>query len=86
MQILIEFLFVILLLFFFWSILESRIHQRKSALEFSNEERIKLVFSHNQHTGGNIFNYEEEMITLPMENNKNIPYQGMNANPYHFYE
>lgn len=71
-------------IYFFWSILESRIHQRKSALDFSDEERIKLVFSHNQHTDGNTFYYEGEMITLPMENNKNIPYQGMNANPYHF--
>lgn len=71
-------------IYFFLSILESRIHQRKSALDFSDEERIKLVFSHNQHTDGNTFYYEGEMITLPMENNKNIPYQGMNANPYHF--
>lgn len=71
---------------FFCSILESRIHQRKSSLNCGDEEQIKLVFSHNQHTVGNTFNYEGKMITLPMENDKNISYQGMNANPNYFYE
>lgn len=70
----------------FRSILEPRIHQRKSALDGGDEEQIEQVGSHYHHTGGNTLNNEGKIITLPMEKKKIISYQGMNANSNYFHE
>lgn len=71
---------------FFHSILGSRIYQRKSSLDGGEEELIKLLCNHNQQNGENAENHEVEMLTLPMKKNKNITYQGMDANSNYFYE
>lgn len=63
----------------FLSILVFFTDQRKSALGGDEEEKFKLFFDHNQLIGRNAENYEE-MLTLPMNKNKNMIYQGMNAN------
>lgn len=69
----------------FYLILVSRIYQRKNALDCGKKEPINLCFDQNQHIGGNAENHEGEMLTFPIKKNKNITYQGMNANPNYFW-
>lgn len=58
----------------FSSILESVVYRRKSSLE-SEERKLKQSVYDNQHIDGNAENHEWEMLTSPMEKNKNITYQ-----------
>lgn len=61
---------------FFFLILASRTYKRKSAIGGNEDEKVKLFLDHNQLIGRNAENHEGEMLNK----NKNMIYQGMNAN------
>lgn len=61
---------------FFSLILACCTYQRNSAIDRNEDETIKLPFDHNQLIGRNAENHEGEMLNK----NKNMIYQGMNAN------
>lgn len=63
----------------FSSIIVSVIYKRKSSLESGEKEKINQSIYDNQHVDGKAENHEGEIFTSPMEKNKNITYQGMDA-------
>lgn len=77
--------FILFTYYLFYSILVSRIYQRKNAFDCGKKEQINLCFDQNQHIGGNAENHEGETLTFRIKNNTNITYQGMNANPNYFW-
>lgn len=66
----------------FTSILELCTYQRKSALGGDEEETVELFLddNDNQHIREYAENFKGEMLTQPLEKNKNMIYQGMYEN------
>lgn len=61
---------------FFPLILAFCTYKKNSAIHRNEDEKVKLLFDHNQLIGRNAENHEEEMLNK----NKTMIYQGMNAN------
>lgn len=63
-------------MFFFSLILAFCTHKKINAIHHNEYEKVKLLFDHNQLIGKTAENHEGEMLNK----NKNMIYQGMNAN------
>lgn len=63
-------------LIFFSLILAFCTHKKISAIHRNEDEKVKLLFDHNQLIGKIAENHEGEMLNK----NKNMIYQGMNEN------